>query len=81
MAIHMVYECGCGYSSHILNDAQAHANTTGHPVRIVGSLTANVQFFDTVAIEKAAEQRARDSAVMRAAKERGLLRGDKDGVR
>lgn len=74
MAISMAYECtGCDFDSYQLQDAQAHANRTGHVVAISGSLTANVVQFDQVAIAKAAEQKARDEAILREGRRRGIL--------
>lgn len=80
MAITMDYRCTqCSYASALLDDAQAHANDTTHTLRIHGSLTPNKIIYDIVAIERAAERKMRDAAIMREARDRGLL--PKVGVR
>lgn len=73
--ITLTYSCKCGWQSVILDDAQEHSNLTRHKVEIVGSLTPNKAIPTTyVDIEERARARARESAILRIAKEKGLVR-------
>lgn len=77
--ISMTYSCKCGFKSSVLDDAQGHADEEGHNVDLVGSITPRTIQFDTHAIELSAARKARESEIMRQARDRGLL--DKKGVR
>jgi hypothetical protein len=74
MAISLHYTCECGATTAHLDEAQAHANEDGHVVRVSGTLTSNVPVISATAIAKAAEGKARDAAILRAARDRGLLK-------
>jgi hypothetical protein len=73
MAITLFYACKCGFSSGALEKAEQHAQTTSHVVNITGTLTPKITL-DVEAISASAAEKARDSAVLRAARDRGLLK-------
>jgi hypothetical protein len=86
VAITLFYYCDCGMDTATLDVAQQHANDhrndPTHVVRVEGTITANAAAVaDVVQIEQAAAQRLRESAIMRAARDKGLLPDVKRGVR
>lgn len=70
--ISLTYFCKCGWRSPVLDNAQAHADTTGHVVTVTGSITST-KTFDAKQIAKTAAEKAREAAILRAARDRGLL--------
>lgn len=74
MAMIFKYSCACGASVPSLDDAQNHANRTGHAVDVRGTITNNVPTASPEAIAAAAERRVRDAEIMRVARDRGLLK-------
>lgn len=73
--ISMSYSCRCGWRSAVLNDAQDHANSTFHHVDLHGFITPNkLPVANTQSIEEAARKRAKESAILRAARDKGLLK-------
>lgn len=78
MAMIFKYSCACGFSVPGLDEAQLHANRTGHTVDVRGQITNNVPTASPEAIAAAAERRVRDAEIMRQARDRGLLK--KTGV-
>ncbi len=74
MPIQMTYRCNCGYATPILDNAIKHSNTTRHTVMITGGITpseeSRVWKYDA---DASAMQRAREAAILRTAKERGLI--------
>ena len=75
MSIRLSYCCTkCRFGdTGILDDAQAHANATGHEVQIRGTLTANKLIISPEAIAAAAEKKLREAEILRQARDRGLL--------
>lgn len=73
--ISMSYFCTkCGYKTAILDDAQDHTNETTHHMGINGFITPNKITIDKEAIRASAQaSRARDTAILRLAKEKGLV--------
>lgn len=80
MAIQMTYACTeCAFKTVELDAAQLHADRQQHVVGIRGTITARAPLFDKEQIEASAREKAFNSALLRAARDRGLL--PKDGVR
>lgn len=76
MAITLSYSCSCGFHSGILDDAQKHANWEGHYVDVSGCMTPTVETPLKLKgdITAQARAKAKDAAIMRAARDRGLLK-------
>lgn len=76
MAITMSYSCSCGFHTGILDDAQKHANWEGHYLDIHGCLSPTVETPLKLKgdITAQARAKARDAAILRAARDRGLLK-------
>lgn len=73
--ISLTYSCTCGFKTAILTAAQEHADQTQHIIDIRGSLTAQKPPKADTAIEKSARDRALRNAILRAARDRGLIKG------
>ena len=72
--ISLTYSCTCGFKTPILTSAQEHADTTQHVVEVRGSITSQKRP-KAVQIEQAARDRALNAAILRAARDRGLIKG------
>lgn len=72
--IRMSYSCACGMNTARLEEAQGHADETGHVVRIAGEVTTRIPQVDATAIEASARARATEAEILRAARDRGLLK-------
>lgn len=74
--ISMSYSCTkCEFRSALLEDAQEHANSTRHHLDIKGFISPNgLPKSVDARIELQARERAKQSAILRLAKERGLVR-------
>lgn len=70
------YSCKCGYVSSILDDAQKHVNATRHHIDVSGFLTPNITLVKAAqeGAPEAVKERARENAILRAARDRGLLK-------
>lgn len=71
--ISMSYACKCGWESYVLSDAQDHADKEQHSVAIRGFISPRVDPRSATTAE-VVKKKAFDQAVLRAAKERGLLK-------
>lgn len=72
--ISLNYVCRCGWKSGILDSAQAHANATSHTVSVQGTITSNKPDEPVLTtIADRAKNTAREAAILRAARDRGLL--------
>ena len=77
MAIRLAYTCkDCSALRHSqqMDEAQKHANETDHEIMVSGVLTSTKPKISPGAIAESAAQKLRDGAVMRAARDRGLLK-------
>lgn len=74
--ISLSYSCSkCEYSTGVLNDAQEHSNSTQHHIKVQGFLTPTttpVADLDSLR-QNAAVKRMRESAILRLARDKGLL--------
>lgn len=71
--ITMSYACKCGYATGVLDAAQQHSNATRHHVEIHGFLTPNAVPAIIGPTPEAIKQKLREAAILRAAREKGLL--------
>ena len=83
MAINLFYECTtCDFQSSSLEDAQRHADEREHTISIEGTLTARPNSTANIlSIEQAAARKAREAAILRAARDRNLLPKTRGGGR
>lgn len=75
--ISLLYLCAsCAqFETSDLDSAQRHADTTGHTVRVSGTITPRVYRQTNTLFDSAAtSDKVRDNAVLRAARDRGLLK-------
>lgn len=81
--IRLTYKCQvCGFGSSVLNEAQEHANTKRHVVDISGEMTPSEESLHVSdAIAPHLAKQVRENAVMRLAKQRGLIPNVKKGGR
>lgn len=73
--IRLHYKCSvCTFSSSMMNDAQEHANIMRHALDISGEMTANAESLHlSDALSPSLAAKVREDAVMRLAKQKGLI--------
>lgn len=72
--IQLSYRCACGAKTSDLDTAQKHADATGHVVTISGSMTSREPVVSSTKIAESAERKMREAAILRLARDRGLLK-------
>lgn len=74
MSIRLTYSCTCGYATPILDNAQKHADSTGHTVDVRGTITERNDVASVKAIDASDQirKKARELEIMRVARARGL---------
>lgn len=75
--ISLNYACSkCTFKTSVLTDAQDHSNDTRHHITLSGFMSPNQEPKSTVVYdpEAAHMKRAKDAAIMRAARDKGLVK-------